>query len=111
MLFEDGEFIDDDFRHEQYLMIKENNRKVLFSGCSHNGILNVCQSFRADVVFGGFHLSKVDSFDRLNNTAESLNCRDTDFYTCHCTGELQYSFLKKKMGKLNYVSSGECVEI
>ena len=28
----------DDFRHEQYLLIEENGRRILISGCSHNGL-------------------------------------------------------------------------
>lgn len=29
--------IPDDFRHEQYLLIEENGRRILISGCSHKG--------------------------------------------------------------------------
>ena len=33
--------IPDDFRHEQYLLIREQDKRVLISGCSHKGILNI----------------------------------------------------------------------
>ena len=33
--------IPDDFRHEQYLLIQEEGKRVLISGCSHKGILNI----------------------------------------------------------------------
>ena len=32
------EYFPDDFRHEQYMLIEENGKQILFSGCSHKGI-------------------------------------------------------------------------
>ena len=37
----DGTFVQDDFSHEQYVVIEEEDQKVLISGCAHNGILNI----------------------------------------------------------------------
>ena len=37
----DGVHIPEDFRHEQYLLIREGETRVLLSGCSHKGILNI----------------------------------------------------------------------
>ena len=34
-MVENGERVPEDFRHEQYLLIRENGRRVLISGCSH----------------------------------------------------------------------------
>ena len=48
----DGEFLPDDFEHEQYLSIIENDIEYLFSGCTHKGLdndldqLNMPLSFR-----------------------------------------------------------------
>lgn len=44
-MMQDGELLPDDFRHEQYLLIKENGKTVLISGCSHKGIMDICQWF------------------------------------------------------------------
>ena len=33
--------VPDDYRHEQYLLICDGSRTVLFSGCSHKGIFNL----------------------------------------------------------------------
>lgn len=58
------EYLQDNFDHEQYVVIKENNKKVLISGCAHNGILNILDRFRElylcdpDVVISGFHMIK-----------------------------------------------------
>lgn len=106
-----GKLIPDDFRHEQYLLIEENGRKILISGCSHKGILNIAEWFRPDVLVGGFHFSKLPLDDTLKGYAEYLNSYDTDYYTCHCTGTEQFSFMKKYIGRLNYLSAGESIVI
>ena len=46
----------DDFSHEQYLVLEEGGRRVVFSGCSHKGICNIAAWLRPDVLIGGFHL-------------------------------------------------------
>ena len=64
---ENGAIVPDDFRHEHYLLIEENGRRVLISGCSHKGIVNIESWFKPDVLIGGFHLSKMKCYmDRLN---------------------------------------------
>lgn len=67
----------DDFRHEQYLLIEENGKKVLISGCSHKGILNIETWFQPDILIGGFHFMKldptmIDDAKRLHSAAEAL---------------------------------------
>jgi len=110
-VFENGSFADEDFRHEQYLMIEENGRRVLFSGCSHRGICNIVETFRPDVLVGGFHLSKVPTGDELLKYADFLNGYATEYYTCHCTGEDQFEFLKRKMKSLHYIRCGDTPEL
>lgn len=106
-----GKLIPDDFRHEQYLLIEKTGRKILISGCSHKGILNISEWFRPDVLVGGFHFSKLPLDDTLKGYAEYLGSYDTDYYTCHCTGTEQFSFMKKYMRRLNYLSAGESIII
>ncbi|MBQ8164294.1 MAG: MBL fold metallo-hydrolase [Clostridia bacterium] len=111
----DGEFAEDDFRHEQYLMINENGRKILISGCSHKGILNIMEWTKPDVLVGGFHFFKVDTdggkSEFLDNAARVLSGYGTSYYTCHCTGEVQFDYLKTKMNNLEYISCGDIAEI
>ena len=108
-------FIPDDFRHEQYLLIEEpaakGTRRVLISGCSHAGILDIVEWFRPDVLVGGFHVSKMDCGDDLAALAFALAEHGTDYYTCHCTGEEQYRFMGKYMPRLHYLACGESIEI
>ena len=59
MMKQGDNFLPDDFLHEQYLLIKENNKNILISGCSHKGILNITEWFTPDDLVGGFHFSKL----------------------------------------------------
>ncbi|MGN0159139.1 MAG: MBL fold metallo-hydrolase [Brotaphodocola sp.] len=113
---EEGEFVPDDFRHEQYLVVQEGNKKILFCGCCHKGILNVMNWMQPDVVIGGFHLFRLDlngsDLERLEETAQILNEYHTEYYTCHCTGTAQFEFLKKRMGeRIQYLSAGDELDI
>ena len=104
-------FIDDDFRHEQYLLIEEQGRRVLISGCSHKGILDIVTWFSPDVLVGGFHVSKMPLDDTLADAARFLCGYPTVFYTCHCTGEAQYRFMKDYLPRLHYLACGDCITL
>ena len=105
-----GEKQPDTFAHEIYLQL-ESGKKVLFSGCSHRGIINILNYFKPDVFVGGFHLLKLEDEKELEKTAKALSEFETDFYTCHCTGENQYNYLKNKVKSLNYLRTGESIII
>ena len=105
------DFIEDDFRHEQYLLIAEHGRRILISGCSHKGICDIVSRFSPDVLIGGFHISKMDCGDALTAAADTLASYPTDYYTCHCTGKEQFAFMRRKMERLHYLACGDAVEI
>ena len=107
----DEKFIPDSFDHEQYLLIEENGKRVLVSGCSHKGILAIAERFRPDVLVGGFHFMDSPLDDRMIAAAERLNTLGCDCYTCHCTGLMQYDFLTKYMNRIKYLSAGDGIEI
>ena len=118
---ENGELKQDDFIHEQCLVITEGERRILLSGCAHNGILNILDRFEElcggapDIVISGFHLMKKSGYTDeerqvIRDTARKLKKYPTVFYTCHCTGTKAYDMMKKIMGeKLQYVHCGEYV--
>jgi len=111
-----GEQREDDFIHEQYLLIKEHGKRVLISGCSHKGIENIMEWLHPDVLIGGFHFMKLDpegeGREDLIRAAENLSAHTTSYYTCHCTGEAPYAFLKARMGeKLHYIAAGDVIEL
>ena len=103
--------VDDDFLHEQYLLIEEDGKRILISGCSHKGILNIVKWFEPDVLIGGFHLAKLNSETEdkkiLEEIAEELLESSTEYYTGHCTGIKQYEYMKEIMGeRLSYIATG-----
>ena len=102
-------FIPDDFRHEQYLLIEEGGKRVLISGCSHAGILDIVEWFSPDVLIGGFHVSKMALGAELTALGDALAAHGTEYYTCHCTGTEQYAFLRGQMPRLRYLAGGETV--
>lgn len=109
---EDGIRKIDDFRHEQYLLVEERGRRILISGCSHKGILNIMEAFRPDILIGGFHFMKVEETEKLAAAGRKLLEYDTVYYTGHCTGQRQYDYLKTVMGeKLHYIAAGTVFEI
>lgn len=105
------DFIEDDFRHEQYLLITENEKRILFSGCSHKGIIDITDWFKPTALIGGFHFSKIPLGSSLLNAAEKLERFDTEYFTCHCTGKEQFDFMKQYISKLHYLSCGEVITI
>lgn len=106
----------ENFAHEQYLLVRDGGRRVLISGCSHRGVLNLHRHFVPDVLIGGFHLVNLDpdgpGLARLEETARQLMSPSTLCFTGHCTGEAQYAFLKARMGDhLHRLSAGAKWEI
>lgn len=113
-----GEILQDTFDHEQSLVMEEDGKRFLFSGCAHNGILNILDAFREqfggepDYVFTGFHMMKKTPLNEeekkdVLDTAEELMKTKTIFYSGHCTGEEAYELLKEAMGeRLFHMRSG-----
>lgn len=110
-MLENGRLLPEDFRHEHYLLIEENGRRVLISGCSHKGILNIMDWFCPDVLVGGFHFMKLPCAGRLRQYAVQLNGYDAEYYTCHCTGTEQYELMRHVTKRLHYLSAGQTILI
>ena len=120
---ENGEYAQDDFRHEHYLVIRDGEKKILISGCAHNGILSILDAYEEkygfcpDAVISGFHLMKKGTYTdeelrEVEDIGRQLKKFPTMFYTCHCTGEVAYKVMKHWMGRqLLYVHSGDEVTI
>lgn len=108
-VLEGNSHVPDDFRHEQYLLIEEDSKKVLISGCSHKGIQNIMKWFAPDVLVGGFHFMKLTPGDALDRAAKELNKYSTRYFTGHCTGAEQYAYLKERMEHLEYLSCGKTI--
>ena len=109
-------YIDDTFLHEQYLLIEENETRVLISGCSHKGILNIVSWFSPDVLVGGFHFMNLDpeteDKEKLRHAAAALMKYPTTYYTGHCTGSAQFDYMRSIMGSsLHPIHSGTVITL
>ncbi len=121
----DGQYIQDEFHHEQNLLLTAGGKKILFCGCAHNGILNVMETLERkfgseslpDLVIGGFHLMKRTEFSEADTAevteiANRLKSYKAHFSTCHCTGIPVFTQMKEIMGEqLSYVRSGDEVVV
>ncbi len=92
----------DAFLHEQYLVLQLGGRRVVVSGCSHKGVLNILSWLRPDVFIGGFHFMKQPLGPQgnplMDRAAQVMLSLPTQYYTGHCTGSAQYAYLKAQMG-------------
>ena len=117
MQLQNGTFVPDNFNHEHYLLIQENDKKILISGCSHKGILNIVEWFKPDFLIGGFHFKSLDVENpcqklELESYAKKLASYNTKYFTCHCTGTQQFEILKSIMKeKVEYISTGDSINI
>ncbi|WP_341534801.1 MBL fold metallo-hydrolase [Clostridium sardiniense] len=119
----DNKYIKDNFKHEQNLIITENDRHTLITGCAHNGIVNILDKGEEIVgqnlntVIGGFHLfnpamRKHESKELIKAIGDILAIKDTEFYTCHCTGIRAFNILRDELGEqIKYLSTGGIINI
>jgi len=120
----DGDtFVQDDFAHEQNLIISKAGKTLLIAGCAHNGIINIINQFKVkkgflpDYVIGGFHLynhgtKQNEAPNVVDEIGEFLLETHSQYYTCHCTGVESYNRLKAVMGEnIDYISTGNQLTI
>ena len=106
----DGIRIPDDFAHEQSLVLSQDGKHWLLSGCAHSGILNILDRYfelfgcAPDYVVSGFHMMKHDGIylpeeeAQILRTAQALSELPTVFFTGHCTGTAAFALMQKIMG-------------
>jgi len=100
----------DAFYHEQYLVLEEGAKKVLISGCAHNGIATIMKEFRRrfgcdpDAVISGFHLRSKNGYSEskrqlIRSMAAELAEYESCYYTGHCTGETAIEIMGEVLGE------------
>lgn len=120
------QYVQDEFLHEQNLVITEGEKQVLICGCAHNGIVNILEKSHEltgrwpDVVVGGFHLiipsRKTEAdVELVTETARFLKNLEgvkgpTRYYTGHCTGQPSLELLQKLLpGRVEGLYSGKLI--
>lgn len=116
-----GRIVRDDFDHEQLLVIRDPNGLIVFSGCCHNGVLNVIETVTLHfnripikALIGGFHLFN-PALGKMADTPgnvlalgeKMLEFPVGKYLTGHCTGTQAYELLKTVLkDRLEYFSAG-----
>lgn len=118
-VMQNGVPVQDNFAHEQCLVVEADGKRVLLSGCAHNGILNILDRYTEifggdpDVVVSGFHMKKgsdytPEEWQVIEDTAHALLEHKCLFYTGHCTGRPAQERMQQIMGdRLRFLHSGE----
>lgn len=118
-----GVMVEDDFSHEQSLLITEGETTVLVGGCAHGGIVNLLNRAEkllgrpVDYVVSGFHLydpptKKTEPESRIDELAGELSKHSTGYFTCHCTGETAFNRLHSLLGEqIGTLSTGDVIEL
>lgn len=107
----DGETVNNDsFEHEMLFAIETDNTLIMFSGCAHNGILNMIYTLKKHfpekeikAIHGGLHLiepnlfTETESDEELMEIAQNIQllAPHATIYTGHCTGENAINKIKE----------------
>lgn len=121
------DFILDSFAHELVLALRLDDGLVIFTACSHSGVLNMVQAVRDQFpeehikgVIGGFHLVGIpllntlsDSKTAINDLAQALQKLPVDqYWTGHCTGDRAFDLLHGVLGnRLAALNTGSEITI
>lgn len=123
LMGKEGVLLPDDFIHEQNLLIRENGKSLLLTGCSHHGIVNIVNDYHQrygdfpDVVIGGFHLILSKDFDeRTQKETEDVGAylrkTPTTYYTGHCTGKAPFEALRDMLGdQVHHFRAGQQITV
>ena len=116
--------IADKFNHELAMLLIENDEIVLFSGCSHSGIINIIEevklfskNMRIKATFGGFHINnpiskKNESPEYIDKLTEASGETDAVLNTGHCPGENNFRYMEGWMcRKIQAMNTGEVIEV
>lgn len=120
-------YVQDPFSHELVLVVRDDDGLTVFTGCGHNGVLNMVDSViehfpdnRIKAVVGGFHLIGIPapetmaaSKDEMLALAQEMRRLPVDAYwTGHCTGHKAFEILKEGLGaKLGAFHTGTTLTI
>ena len=119
---QNNKFHVDEFEHEILLLISENDKNIVFTACSHSGIINMANGAKQylngeeiTAVLGGFHLSSrgknAESIEYIDNLTSEIKNFNIPFYTGHCTGIANFINMKKVLGNnLLSMNGGEVIE-
>ncbi|MEN6330250.1 MAG: MBL fold metallo-hydrolase [Methanobacteriaceae archaeon] len=115
--------VPDNFSHELVMVVEKEDGLVVFTGCSHKGILNILGTVMEHfpdtpllTVFGGLHLMIPPDDSTIHPVKLEMMAGQLEnyplgrIYTGHCTGTSNYHFLKRIMAdRIEYFATGSRV--
>lgn len=116
---EQGKLVQDNFTHEQNLIIDCEGKKYLIGGCGHSGAVNILDraiqlsNCPMDYMISGFHVMQnlfiKGPGEEFNlKVARQLKEYPTQCYTLHCTGKPAYEQMKRVMKEqIGYLATGD----
>lgn len=120
-------FVYDDFSHELSLVFDTSQGLVVFNSCSHAGVINIINEIQTVfpdkaiyAYIGGLHLKGkkndqeicVYTNEEVEKIIDVLDKNTKMIYTGHCTGQIGYQRLEKRIGKkLHQLTTGKVIEI
>lgn len=122
----EDDFLPDDYRHEQSLVLETERGLAVFNSCSHSGIVNIVRSVREQLpgknvfaVVGGLHMfGKGESGMNCSEAyvyavADALKAAGVEeIYTGHCTGEPALALLRERFGpNCRALTTGQVLEL
>jgi 7,8-dihydropterin-6-yl-methyl-4-(beta-D-ribofuranosyl)aminobenzene 5'-phosphate synthase len=122
-----SDFTPDDFRHEVVVALEERDSLVVFTGCSHNGVLNMVERVQREfpgkpvkAVVGGFHLVALPPFNRMSDRRSDVAAMGRKIlelgveatWTGHCTSTRAFDVLRDAMGdRVQQLHTGSRLEL
>ena len=120
-------FMEDDFAHEQSLVLEGEDGLVVFNSCCHAGAANIAAHIAGTfpgrpiaALLGGFHMMGATGTDSINCTQEYIGRVADEFrrlnvgciYTGHCTGIPAFGLLREELGeRLAYMRTGDRIRL
>lgn len=99
----DGQFVNDTFTDEIFLVFRTSDSLTVLTACSHRGLSNICKTaeriFKLPVrsLIGGFHLKDCTKDQRIANLSFLKQLHPELVGICHCTGIEQYAEISKEI--------------
>lgn len=118
-ILKDGQWIPDNYSHEQSLVLDTEKGLVIFNSCSHGGADNIIKEIQMTfpeksiyAIIGGFHLYK-SSEEAVRGLAQRIkDTKISKVVTGHCTGEPAYKILEEELGDcLEQIYTGLVLEV
>jgi Metal-dependent hydrolases of the beta-lactamase superfamily II len=108
-VYDQGKYINDDFSHELAVLLNENDKNVIVTGCAHSGVTNMIDTVleknslhQIHTIVGGFHLVNPGTKklgepedNIISLTTQLNNYNISNILTGHCTGIDGFELLKK----------------